>query len=226
MIPTSRGQSSAIGQDSSVYKETQATPKGSNHVMQRGQIGESVVNKSKSPESKDLNPSSIYKSHSGTKDSRSPGSLRNFGHEITVTPSLPHSASVTAAMSMLSHLHQQNTELELITKSKSTTLDLPVTIPSSITITPKQQSNPDATFSRGQQGKQSSGAGDSFRSAISKFKDSVSIMEVSRKGSSGSRGEKRLGVPSAIRQDRQKEDKQDDKLGSAAGDNVEVITLE
>lgn len=89
MIPISRNQGSAIGQDNSAYKETQAIPKGSNPVVQRGQISESAVNKSKSPESKDLNPSSIYKSHSGTKGSRSPGSLRNIGHEITVTPSLP-----------------------------------------------------------------------------------------------------------------------------------------
>jgi hypothetical protein len=89
MIPISRSQGSAIGQDSFVYKETQAIPKGSNPVVQRGQISESAVNKSKSPESKDLNPSSIYKSVSGTKGSRSPGSLRNIGHEITVTSSLP-----------------------------------------------------------------------------------------------------------------------------------------
>lgn len=226
MIPISRSQSSAIGQDSSVYKETQTPPKSSNHFMQRGQMNESTVNKTKSPESKDLNPSSIYKSQSGSKGSRSPGSLRNIGHEITVTQSLSHSASATAAISMLSHLQQQNTELELVTKSKSTTLDLPVTIPSSITITPKQQGNPDATFSRGQQGKQSSAGGDSFRSSKNKFKDTVSITEVGRKVSSGSPGAKRMGAPSAIRQDRQKEEKQDDKHGCAAGDSVEIITLE
>lgn len=226
MIPISRSQSSAIGQDSSVYKETQATPKSSNHFMQRGQINDSTVNKNKSPESKDLNPSSIYKSQSGTKGSRSPGSLRNIGHEITVTPSLPHSASATATISMLSALQQQNTELELVMKPKSTTLDLPVTIPSSITITPKQQGNPDATFSRGQQGKQSSAGGDSFRSSKNKFKDSVSITEVGRNVSSGSPGAKRMGAPSAIRQDRQKEEKQDDKHGGAVGESVEIITLE
>jgi hypothetical protein len=108
---------------------------------------------------------------------------------------------------MLSHLQQQNTELELITKPKSTTSDLPVTIPSSITITPKQQGNPDATFSTGQQGKQSSGGGDSSRSSNSKCKDSASITEVSRKVPSGSQGAEKMGAPSAIRQDRQTEEK-------------------
>jgi hypothetical protein len=226
MIAVARSHSSASGQDIPIYKETQATAKGSNHVLQRGQINELTVNKSKSPEKKDLNHSSIYKSQSGTKGSRSPGSLRNIGTEITVTPSLPHSAGMTAAISMLSHLQQQNTELELITKPKSTTLDLPVTIPSSITITPKQQGNADAICSRGQQGKQSSGGGDSFLSNKSKFKDSISITEIGRKVSGGSQGEKRVGVPNAIRQERQKEEKQNDKLGGAVGDSVEVITLE
>jgi hypothetical protein len=197
MIAVSRSQSSLVGQDSSVYKETQATTKS---FVQRGQISELPVTKNKSPES------SVYKSQSGTKGSRSPASMRNIGHEITLTPSLPQSATTTVSNPMLSHLHQQSTELKIITKPKSATLDLPVTIPSSITITPKQQGTPDGCSKK-------------------KYKDSVSITEIGRKVPAGSQvGAKRVGGPSAIRQDRIKEEREDDKHG--VGDNVEVITLE
>lgn len=219
MIAISRSLSNAIGQDNSIYKENQATPKISNPFVQRSEIGESTVTKNKSPENKDLNPSSIYKSQSGTKGSRSPAPLRNIGHEITVTPSNTTASSI----SMLNRLHQQSTELEVITKPKPATLDLPVTIPSSITITAKQQGTPDGNFSSGQQGRQGPGGGDCFRSITKKFKDSVSITEIGRKVSTGSQGAKRMGGPSAVKQ---KEQKVDEKHGSAVGDSVEVITLE
>lgn len=197
MIAVSRSQSNLAGQDSSVYKDTQASPKS---YVQRGQISESPVIKNKSPES------SVYKSQSGAKGSRSPASMRNIGHEITLTPSLPQSAPTTSSNPMLSHLHQQSTELKIVTKPKSATLDLPVTIPSSITITPKQQGTPDGCSKK-------------------KFKDSVSITEIGRKVPGGSPvGAKRVGGPSAVRQDRVKEEREEDKHG--VGDNVEVITLE
>lgn len=197
MIAVSRSQSNLIGQDSSVYKDTQASPKS---YVQRGQISESPVVKNKSPES------SVYKSQSGAKGSRSPASVRNIGHEVTLTPTLPQSATTTASSPMLSHLHQQSTELKIVTKPKTTTLDLPVTIPSSITITPKQQGTPDGCSKK-------------------KFKDSVSITEIGRKVPGGSPvGAKRVGGPSAVRQDRVKEERDEDKHG--VGDNVEIITLE
>ena len=197
VIAVSRSQSSLAGQDSSVYKETQGTAKS---FVQRGQISESSVIKNKSPES------SVYRSQSGAKGSRSPASVRNIGHEITLTPSLPLSATTSASTPMLSHHHQQSTELKVITKPKSATLNLPVTIPSSITITPKQQGTSDSSTKK-------------------KFKDSVSITEIGRKVPAGSQvGAKRVGGPSAIRQDRIKEEREDDKHG--VGDNVEVITLE
>lgn len=197
VIAVSRSQSSLTGQDSSVYKETQGTAKS---FVQRGQISESSVIKNKSPES------SVYRSQSGGKGSRSPASVRNIGHEITLTPSLPLSATTSASIPMLSHHHQQSTELKVITKPKSATLNLPVTIPSSITITPKQQGTSDSSTKK-------------------KFKDSVSITEIGRKVPAGSQvGAKRVGGPSAIRQDRIKEEREDDKHG--VGDNVEVITLE
>jgi len=199
VIAVSRSQSNLVGQDTSVYKDTQASPKS---YVQRGQINESPVIKNKSPES------SVYKSQSGSKGSRSPASMRNIGHEITLTPSLPQSATTTSSNPMLSHLHQQSTELKIVTKPKSAsaTLDLPVTIPSSITITPKQQGTPDGCSKK-------------------KFKDSVSITEIGRKVPGGSPvGVKRVGGPSAVRQDRIKEEREEDKHG--VGDNVEVITLE
>jgi len=197
MIAVSRSQNNLVGQDSSVYKDTQASPKS---YVQRGQISESPVIKNKSPES------SVYKSQSGAKGSRSPASVRNIGLEITLTPTLPQSATTTASSPMLSHLHQQSTELKIVTKPKSTTLDLPVTIPSSITITPKQQGTPDGCSKK-------------------KFKDSVSITEIGRKVPGGSPvGAKRVGGPSAVRQDRVKDEREEDKHG--VGDNVEIITLE
>ena len=197
MIAVSRSQSNLVGQDSSVYKDTQASPKS---YVQRGQISESPVIKNKSPES------SVYKSQSGAKGSRSPASVRNIGHEITLTPTLPQSATTTASNPVLSHLHQQSTELKIVTKPKSTTLDLPVTIPSSITITPKQQGTPDGCSKK-------------------KFKDSVSITEIGRKVPGGSPvGAKRVGGPSAVRQDRVKDEREEEKHG--VGDNVEIITLE
>lgn len=197
MIAVSRSQNNQVGQDNSVYKDTQASPKS---YVQRGQISELPVIKNKSPES------SIYKSQSGAKGSRSPASMRNIGHEITLTPSLPQSATTTSNNPMLSHLHQQSTELKIVTKPKSSTLDLPVTIPSSITITPKQQGTPDGCSKK-------------------KFKDSVSITEIGRKVPGGSPvGAKRVGGPSAVRQDKIKEDREEDKHG--VGDNVEIITLE
>jgi hypothetical protein len=197
MIAVSRSQSNLAGQDSSVYKDTQASPKS---YVQRGQISESPVIKNKSPES------SVYKSQSGAKGSRSPASIKNIGHEITLTPSLPQNSTTTSSNPILSHLHQQSTELKIVTKPKSATLDLPVTIPSSITITPKQQGTPDGCSKK-------------------KFKDSVSITEIGRKVPGGSPlGAKRVGGPSAVRQDRVKEEREEDKHG--VGDNVEVITLE
>lgn len=197
MIAVSRSQSNLAGQDSSVYKDTQASSKS---YVQRGQISESPVIKNKSPES------SVYKSQSGAKGSRSPASMRNLGHEITLTPSLPQNATTASSNPMLSHLHHQSTELKIVTKPKSATLDLPVTIPSSITITPKQQGTPDGCSKK-------------------KFKDSVSITEIGRKVPGGSPvGVKRVGGPSAVRQDRVKEEREEDKHG--VGDNVEVITLE
>lgn len=197
VIAVSRSQSNLVGQDTSVFKDTQASPKS---YVQRGQISESPVIKNKSPES------NVYKNQSGSKGSRSPASMRNIGHEITLTPSLPQSATTTSSNPMLSHLHQQSTELKIVTKPKSATLDLPVTIPSSITITPKQQGTPDGCSKK-------------------KFKDSVSITEIGRKVPGGSPvGAKRVGGPSAVRQDRIKEEREEDKHG--VGDNVEVITLE
>jgi hypothetical protein len=222
MLAMSRSHSSGIAQESSVYKETQITPKSSNPFVQRGQISESTLIKNKSAQSKELNSSSIYKSQSGTKGSRSPAPLRSIGHEITVMPSLPQSTSTTvSSISTVGHFHQQCTELEIMTKTKPASLDLPVTIPSSITITPKQQGTPET---RGQQGKQSPVGGDSFRCSTKKYKDSVSITEVGRKIPAGSQGVKRIGGSSAIRQDRQLEERQDNKHGG--GGDVEVITLE
>ncbi|XP_021941832.1 mucin-17-like, partial [Zootermopsis nevadensis] len=217
MIAVPRSANSGIGQDLSIYKDTQTTPKTSNPFVQRSEISESAVTKNKSPENKDLSPSSIYKNQSGTKGCRSPIPLRKIGHEITVTPS----NSAASSICMLSRLHQQSSELEVI--AKPPTLDLPVTIPSSITITAKQQGTSDGNFSGGQQGRQGSGGGDCFRSSAKKFKDSVSITEIGRKLSTGSQGSKRIGGPSAVKQ---KEQKMNEKHGSTVGDSVEVITLE
>jgi hypothetical protein len=217
IIAIPRSVSSAVGQDNPIYKETQAIPKISNPFVPRSEISESTVTKNKSLEKKDMNPSNIYKNQSGTKGSRSPASLQNIGHEITVTPSSTTASSIT----MLNRLHQQSTEV--IAKPKAATLDLHVSIPSSITITAKQQSTPDGNFSSGQQGRQGSGGGDCFRSGTQKVKDSVSITEIGRKVSAGSQGAKRVGGSSAVKQ---KEQKVDEKHGSAVGDAVEIITLE
>ncbi|XP_069674696.1 calcineurin-binding protein cabin-1-like isoform X2 [Periplaneta americana] len=225
-----RNQNSGIAPESSMYKGIQDTPKSSHPSAPRGQISEpkgsgTSLIKSKSPESKDSSPPGIYKNQTGNKGSRSPAqassSLRSIGHEITVTPSLSQSTSTTASsISMLSRLQQQSTELEIITKPKPSTLDLSVTIPSSITITPKQQNAPDGNF-RGQQGRQSPAG-----SGTKKYKDSVSITEIGRKVPSGSQGAKRMGGPVAIRQDKQRQERQDDKHGSGSAGDVEIITLE
>jgi hypothetical protein len=218
MNAISRSPSNAVGQDNSLYKETEATPNSSNPFLQRSHSGPTGT-KNKSPENKDFNPSSIYKIQSGIKGSKNPATLRNIGHEITVTPS----STATSSISALSRLHQQSTELEVVTKPKSATLDLPVTIPSSITITAKQQGTSDGSFSSGQQGRQSSGGGDCFRPSTKKFKDSVSITEIGRKVSTVSQGANRMGGTSAINQ---KEQNVDEKHGSGVGESVEVITLE
>jgi hypothetical protein len=162
IIPVPGSVSNAVGQDNPIYKETQAIPKISNPFVPRSEINGSTVTKNKSLEKKDMNPSNIYMNQSGTKGSRSPASLQNIGHETTVTPS----STTASSISMLNHLHQQS--MEVITKPKAATLDLHVSIPSSVTITAKQQNTSDGNFSNGQQGRQGSGGGHCFRSSTHK----------------------------------------------------------